>query len=85
MLPFCRLFKALPKAFCGKQSWQAHQNDFAQTQGQAQEGTRTARGHFKNQKKTNKDKLRTALAQATDKKGLLKGSHRGKLQFYLIF
>ena len=51
MLPFCRLSKALPKAFCGKQSWQAHQNDFAQTQGQAQEETRTARGHFKNQKK----------------------------------
>ena len=73
MLPFCRPSKDLPKAFCGKKSWQAHQNDLVQTQGQAQERTRTARRHFKNKKKTNKDKLRTDLAQAKDKKRTFEG------------
>ena len=63
--------------YCGKY----HDKVIKRTeQGQHKEIWRT--------KKTNKDiwrKPRTHLRQAEDKKGLAKGSHRGKVQFYWHF
>ena len=58
-----------------------------QTQGKAQDRTKATRGHLKDKKRqtrTYEDKPRTDLGQAEDKKGLAKGSHRGKGQFYHI-
>ena len=59
----------------------AKTSNFVQTQGQAQDRTRAARGHLKDKKRltrTYKEKPRTDL-------GLAKGSHRGKVQFYQFF
>ena len=62
-----------------------------QTQGQGQDRTRATQGHLKEkirQTRTHEDKPRTDLGQAKDKKdkkGLAKGSHRGKVQFYHTF
>ena len=78
---FVDLPKSNQKPFAEKRSWQGHPGDFVQTQGQAQDRTRTTQGHAKDKK----DISKTSLGQAEDKKGRAKGSHRGNVQFYQIF
>ena len=85
--PFVHLSKAYQKQSAEKKSWQGHQKDFVQTQGQAQDRARAIRGRFtdiKRLKRTYEDKPRKDLGQAKDKKGTAKGRFRGKVQFYQI-
>ena len=66
-------------------SWQGDQKNRVQSQGQAQDRTRAVNKDNFRTKKTKKDYRQTNradLGQAEDKKGLAKGSHRGKAQFY---
>ena len=85
--PFVHLPKAYQKPSAEKRSWQGHQKDFVQTQGQAQDRTRATGGRLtdrKRLKRTYEDKPRKDLGQAKDKKGIAKRSYRGKMQFYQI-
>ena len=68
---FVHLIKSYQKPSAEKRSWQRHQKDFAQTQGQVQDRTRATRGHFKGKKslkRTYEDKPRTDPGKAEDKK-----------------
>ena len=85
---FVDLLKPYQKHSAEERSWQGHQKDFVQTQGQFQDRTRAAQGDLKDKKgltRTYEDKPRTVLGQAEDRKGLAKDSHRGKAQFYQNF
>ena len=65
------LFVDLPKSYqklsAKKRSSQGHQNDFVQTQGQAQDKARATRGHLKDKRRLTRpyeDKPRTVPGQA---------------------
>ena len=52
------------------------------TQGQAKDKTRAKRGQMKDKTRAKRGQMKTNLGQSKDKKGLAKGSHRGKVQLF---